>query len=166
MNNLWIRQARAEDAGAIEALNRLAFGTPEEAQIIDRLGQDGDSLASLVAHNDREVLGHIQFFKIAVDGADIAAGLGPMSVLPEVQHKGIGSGLIRLGLTLMEGQGRRLVFVLGHPDYYPKFGFSAALAAAFTAPWSGPAFMALQCGATDPEGPTGGALTYPAAFGT
>ncbi|MEL7040800.1 MAG: N-acetyltransferase [Pseudomonadota bacterium] len=162
MNTLWIRQVRAEDAEAVRALNDAAFGTPDEAQIVDQLANDGDSLASLVAHNDRQILGHIQFFKIAVDGADLAAGLGPMSVQPDVQNTGIGAGLIRFGLTLMEGQGRPLVFVLGHPDYYPKFGFSAETAAAFSAPWSGPAFMAIRFG---DAGPKSGTLTYPAAFG-
>lgn len=162
MKNVWIRQAREEDASAIQALNDVAFGTAEEAQIVTRLAQDGDSLASLVAHNDREILGHIQFFKIAVAGQDIAAGLGPMSVQPDFQKRGIGSGLIRLGLTVMEGQNRSLVFVLGHPDYYPKFGFSSALAQPFDAPWSGPAFMAL---CSSDNAPKNGVLTYPAAFG-
>ena len=162
MNNLWIRQARDEDAEAITALNDLAFGTPEEAQIVTRLALDGDGLASLVAHNDREVLGHIQFFRVLVDGADVACGLGPVSALPDVQRQGIGSGLIRFGLTLMEGAGRSHCFLLGHKDYYPRFGFSADLAADFGGPWSGPNFMAIQLGA---GGPTSGVLTYPAAFG-
>lgn len=163
MKDLWIRQARESDAEVIAALNNAAFGTPDEARIIAQLAVDGDSLASLVAHNDREIIGHIQFFRIQVDGADIAAGLGPMSVLPDHQRKGVGAGLIRLGLTLMEGQGRGHVFVLGHPEYYPKFGFSAGTAAPFKAPWSGPAFMAKRFGT---GGPTSGVLTYPAAFGT
>lgn len=162
MKDLWIRQARTEDAEAIAALNDAAFGTPDEARIVAQLAADGDSLVSLVAHNDREILGHIQFYRILLDGADNAAGLGPMSVLPDHQRKGIGAGLIRLGLTLMEGQGRSLVFVLGHPDYYPKFGFSAETAAPFTAPWSGPAFMGQRFGT---GGPASGMLTCPAAFG-
>lgn len=162
MSNLWIRQAREEDAEAIAALNDLAFGTPDETQIVAQLAADGDSLASLVAHNDREILGHIQFFRILIDGKDIAVGLGPMSVLPDRQRSGIGGGLIRFGLTLMEGMGRSPVFVLGHPDYYPRFGFEAATAEAFTASWSGSAFMAKRLGEATP---TQGALTYPAAFG-
>ena len=162
MNNLWIRQARDEDSEAITALNDLAFGTPEEAQIVTRLAQDGDGLASLVAHNDREILGHIQFFRVLVDGDDVACGLGPVSALPDVQRQGIGSGLIRFGLTLMEGAGRSHCFLLGHKDYYPRFGFSADLAADFGGPWSGPNFMAIQLGT---GGPSRGDLTYPAAFG-
>ena len=162
MNNLWIRPATPEDADTITALTDAAFGTPEEAQIIAQLAQDGDGLASLVAHNDREILGHIQFFKIWVDGADIACGLGPVSAHPDVQKRGIGSGLIRFGLTLMEGAGRTHCFLLGHKDYYPRFGFSSDLAANFSAPWSGPSFMAI---ALSDDGPSSGELTYPAAFG-
>ncbi|MHA7899380.1 MAG: GNAT family N-acetyltransferase [Henriciella sp.] len=161
MSQLWIRPATPDDAETITALTDAAFGTPEEAQIIAQLAQDGDSLASLVAHNDRDILGHIQFFKVWVDGEDIACGLGPVSAHPEVQGRGIGAGLIRFGLTLMEGAGRSHCFLLGHKEYYPRFGFSAELAAQFESPWSGPHFMAKQLNA----GPESGKLTYPAAFG-
>ncbi len=162
MKNVWIRQASEDDHNDVKALNQAAFGGEDEAAIVDALQASGDSLYSLVAHNDRDVLGHIQFFKIAVDGADIAAGLGPMSVVPDMQNRGIGSGLVRLGLQLMQGSGRPLVFVLGHQDYYPRFGFSADIAAPFCAPWEGPAFMALK---SQPDAPLDGRLTYPPAFG-
>lgn len=162
MNNLWIRPATDDDADTITALTDAAFGTPEEAQIITKLAKDGDGLASLVAHNDREILGHIQFFKVWIDGADVACGLGPVSARPDVQKRGIGAGLIKLGLTLMEGAGRSHCFLLGHKEYYPRFGFSSDLAAQFSGPWSGPNFMALELNATAPKS---GALTYPAAFG-
>ncbi|MCR9223901.1 MAG: N-acetyltransferase [Hyphomonas sp.] len=162
MNNLWIRPATDEDADTITELTDAAFGTPEEAKIITQLVKDGDGLASLVAHNDREILGHIQFFKVWIDGADIACGLGPVSARPDVQKRGIGAGLIKLGLTLMEGAGRSHCFLLGHKEYYPRFGFSSDLAAQFSGPWSGPNFMALELNSTAPKS---GALTYPAAFG-
>lgn len=162
MNNLWIRPATPEDADAITELTDAAFGTPEEAQIILKLAEDGDSLASLVAHNDREILGHIQFFRVRIDGADVACGLGPVSARPDVQGRGIGAGLIKFGLTLMEGAGRTHCFLLGHKEYYPRFGFSADLAAQFGGPWSGPHFMAIALTA---DGPEAGKLTYPAAFG-
>jgi len=161
MKDIWIRQATNDDDETITALNDLAFGGPDEARIVRQLAADGDSLSSLVVHNDREIVGHIQFFRILVEGADIAAGLGPMCVHPDHQKRGIGGGLIRIGLTLMEGAGRNLVFVLGHPDYYPKFGFDAALAEPFSAPWAGEAFMALRF---REDGPSAGALTYPSAF--
>ena len=163
MKDIWIRRAGEEDTDAIAALATAAFGSPDEAAIIARLQADGDSLYSLVAHDDRQLLGHIQFFAIAVDGADIAAGLGPMVVEPSYQHRGIGTGLVRFGLSLMQGSGRDPVFVLGHPDYYPRFGFSAEAASGFTAPWGGAVFMALR--ASD-DAPCSGTLTYPAAFGS
>jgi len=68
MSQIWIRPATDDDADLITALTDAAFGTPEEAQIITQLARDGDSLASLVAHNDRDILGHIQFFRIWIDG--------------------------------------------------------------------------------------------------
>ncbi|MEM7460758.1 MAG: N-acetyltransferase [Pseudomonadota bacterium] len=162
MNNLWIRPAIEDDAETITELTDAAFGTPEEAQIITQLALDGDSLASLVAHNDREILGHIQFFRVRVDGEDVACGLGPVSARPDVQRRGIGAGLIRFGLTLMEGAGRSHCFLLGHKEYYPRFGFSAGLAAQFGGPWSGPNFMAKRL---TENGPNSGTLVYPAAFG-
>ena len=162
MNNLWIRPASNEDADIITELNDAAFGTPEEAQIVTQLAADGDSLASLVAHNDREILGHIQFFRVLIDQDDIACGLGPVSARPDVQGRGIGAGVLKFGLSLMEGAGRTHCFLLGHKDYYPRFGFSADLAAQFGGPWSGPHFMAKEL---NPNGPSTGQLTYPAAFG-
>ncbi|MEM6534057.1 MAG: N-acetyltransferase [Pseudomonadota bacterium] len=162
MKDIWIRKAEEGDEAGIGDLCDLAFGGPEERGIAAQLTRDGDSLLSLVAHNDREILGHISFFRIGLEGAADVAGLGPMAVHPARQKQGIGAGLVRLGLTLMEGGGQSIVFVLGHPEYYPKFGFSAVLAEPFTAPWQGPAFMAKQLGDTAPPP---GRLTYPAAFG-
>lgn len=161
MKDVWIRPAREDDAEAIAALNTEAFGSPDEARIVAALERDGDGLASLVAHDDREILGHIQFFRILIDGDDIAAGLGPMCAKPGYQKQGIGRGLIKLGMTMMEGQGRQLVFVLGHTDYYPHFGFSPAVAARYEAPWSGEAFMGIEL---HEDAPRTGALTYPRAF--
>ena len=103
----------------------------------------------------------MQFFRIQIDGAPLAVGLGPMSVLPARQRQGVGSGLVRTGLLALEGAGETRVFVLGHPDYYPRFGFSAEMACNFTAPWNGPAFMTRAL--TD-AAPASGTLTYPAAF--
>ncbi len=161
MSDLWLRAARDEDTAAIAALTRAAFGGEAEVDIIEKLARDGDSLASLIAHDDREILGHIQFFPVLVDADPCAAGLGPMAVAPAHQNRSIGSQMVRFGLTLMEGQGHGLIFVLGHRDFYGRFGFSADCAAPFASPWPGPAFMARRLIASAPGS---GTLTYPAAF--
>ena len=157
-----IRPARAEDMDAIAALNDAAFGGPEEGAIVHALRRDGDSLLSLVATEPEDIIGHIQFFRILVDGGLEAAGLGPMSVMPGLQKQGVGARLIQHGLAALKEAGETIIFVLGHDTYYPKFGFSAATAKPFDAPWSGPHFMALRLA---PGGPERGTLTYPAAFG-
>tara|TARA_R110000782_G_scaffold73676_4_gene147484 strand:+ start:295 stop:783 length:489 start_codon:yes stop_codon:yes gene_type:complete len=159
--SIWIRPAHADDIDEIAKLNDAAFGQPAEGKIVRRLKRDGDSLLSLVAHDDSRIVGHVEFFRILVDGAPLAVGLGPMSALPGRQKQGIGSGLVRTGLLALEGAGESLVFVLGHADYYPRFGFSAEAAAPFDAPWSGPHFMAKRLA---DSAPVAGTLTYPAAF--
>ena len=159
--SFWIRPAHEEDLEEIVALNDLAFGDKAEGRIVRKLAKSGESVLSLVASDDAGIVGHIQFFRIDVEGAP-AVGLGPMSVHPDFQNTGIGSGLIQMGLMALEGAGESLVFVLGHPEYYPRFGFSAEEAAPYQADWSGEAFMALQL---SDEAPASGRLTYPAAFG-
>jgi putative acetyltransferase len=158
----WIRPAHADDIDDIAKLNDAAFGQSAEGKIVRKLKRDGDSVLSLIAHDDSQIVGHVQFFCIQIDGAPLAVGLGPMSVLPGRQRQGVGSGLVRTGLLALEGAGESLVFVLGHADYYPRFGFSADTAAPFDAPWSGPHFMAKRLA---DSAPVAGTLTYPAAFG-
>ncbi len=161
MIDFWTRAARPEDAGAIAALNDAAFGGPDEARIVRQLQADGDSLLSLVAETETGLVGHIEFFRILIDGQPTGAGLGPMSAQPGRQRAGIGSYLIRTGLEELDMLGETIVFVLGHDTYYPKFGFEADTAKPFTAPWSGPHFMAIRLA---PGGPASGTLTYPRAF--
>ena len=162
MNKTWIRRLKPEDLDTVATLNTLAFGSAEEAGIVRNLHADYDSLLSLVAHRHDEMVGHIEFFRILIGGKPSAVGLGPMSVLPELQGRGIGSSLVRMGLLVMAGRGESIVFVLGHPEFYTKLGFSSELAKPFEAPWSGPSFMAQ---AINPGAPEQGELTYPAAFG-
>lgn len=162
MNKTWIRRLQPEDMDAVAALNTLAFGGPEEATIVRHLHADHDSLLSLVAHREEALVGHIEFFRILIDGQPSAIGLGPMSIAPGMQKRGIGTSLVRMGLLVMAGRGESLVFVLGHPEFYTRLGFSAELARPFKAPWAGPAFMAQSVNAGAPEK---GELTYPAAFG-
>lgn len=159
---LTIRSTTPGDMDAVAALNTAAFGTPDEARITRQLQADGDSLVSLIATGeDGAILGHIEFFRILVNGKDVAAGLGPMCAAPGHQKQGIGTALIKTGMPLVEASGRQLIFVLGHPDYYPYFGFNPAVAARYEAPWSGEAFMALELSMNAPRS---GTLTYPNAF--
>lgn len=160
--NATIRATTTGDLDAVAALNDAAFGTPDEARITRQLHKDGDSLVSLVAEDeDGRLIGHIEFFRILVNGKDFAAGLGPMCAAPCKQRRGIGYALIKAGMPQVEQLGRQLVFVLGHPGYYPRFGFNPAVAARYDAPWSGEAFMAIELFETAPRS---GTLTYPAAF--
>lgn len=161
-------QVRAEhdaDFGAIRTVNREAFGTAAEADLVDALRANGDAALSLVAENDAGVVGHILFshLPIRTSARDVpAVALAPMSVLPRWQRRGVGSALVRTGLDRCREAGFEAVVVLGHPNYYPRFGFSAHLAEPLQAPFSGPAFMALDLvpGALQ----AGGVVRYPAAF--
>jgi putative acetyltransferase len=165
MIDFWTRAARPEDMDAVGALSDeafgLAFNSKDESRLIRQLHADGDSLVSLVAENDKGIVGHIEFFRILIDGQPIGAGLGPMSAKPGLQKSGIGSYLVRTGLEELDMLGETIVFVLGHKKYYPRFGFEAETAVPFTAPWSGPHFMAIRLA---PGGPASGTLTYPRAF--
>lgn len=154
------------DIEAIAALNRAAFGGEDEVEIVDRLRRDGLFVLSLVARDAEGIVGHILFsaLDVVVDGRAVCAvALAPMAVAPGRQRAGIGSRLVRRGLRMLADRGCDAVIVLGHPDYYPRFGFSAELAARLAAPFSGPAFMALELkpGAL---GGASGAVRYPRAF--
>ena len=162
MIGFWTRDTRPEDLDTIAALNDAAFGGPDEARITRQLHTDGDSLVSLVAEDESGIVGHIEFFRILIDENPLAAGLGPMCAKPGLQETGIGSYLIRTGLESLDDLGETIVFVLGHDTYYPRFGFTEEVARPFSAPWSGPHFMALRL---REGGPTSGTLKYPRAFG-
>ena len=162
-----IREEVPSDAAAIAALNRAAFGGGYEADLIARLRADRLVIASLVAQVRAKIVGHILFSMLPteVDGRTIrAAALAPMAVQPELQNQGIGSKLVEEGLKAARARRIEAVVVLGHPAYYPRFGFSADLARRLAAPFSGETFMALELvpGALDGSM---GSVSYPAAFG-
>lgn len=160
-----IREETGADHDVIWALNRLAFGCEFESRLFDRLRADELVCASLVAEDDG-IVGHVLFSNLGVtmDGWNVhAAALAPMAVTPDRQRQGIGSALVRAGLEAMASQGIEAVFVLGHPAYYPRFGFSAATASKLASPYSGEAFMALEL-APDALRGTCGQVSYPDAF--
>ncbi len=121
-----IREERAADAAAIRLVNRLAFGREDEGALVDALRESGAVICSLVAEDEGQVAGHVLYSPATLsDGDDerVVAALGPVAVLPDHQRRGIGDALIRAGLDVCREQGYGLVIVLGHPTYYPRFGF-------------------------------------------
>ena len=151
----------------IRSIHEAAFGRVDEADLVDSLRSEGMVLVSLVAEVERRMVGHILFSRMSIetsDGAVPAAALAPVAVLPEDQRRGIGGQLIRYGLDLLRRQGERIVIVLGHPDYYSRFGFSAENARALESPFPPEAFMALELSAGALKG-VRGRVRYPNAFG-
>jgi len=164
--SITVREERPEDHEVIREVNRLAFGNEGEGRLIDRLREEGRMIVSLVALEGEGVVGHILFSELPIEtreGVIPGASLAPMAVLPERQNRGIGSALVERGLALCREGGVAAVVVLGHPPYYPRFGFSAEAARNLEAPFSGEAFMALELtpGALLPHG---GKVSYPEAF--
>lgn len=161
------RPEAPEDRAVIHAINQAAFDGAFEAELVDQLREDGLFLLSLVATIDGAVIGHVLFSRLDVtlDGRAVAAAaLAPVAVLPEFQRRGIGSRLIEEGLAALPARGINAVFVLGHEDYYPRFGFSPELARRFASPFPVDAFMALELVPRALDGKSG-QVTYPPAFG-
>lgn len=140
-----IRPAGPDDHDAIRAVVTAAFGQADEADLVDRLRADGDALVELVAEEDGAVAGHILYSPLGTDTGALFAALAPVSVIPGRQRDGLGEALIDTGNALCGLAGAQAIIVLGHPDYYPRFGFSAAAAAKVKSPFPGsPAFMGLE----------------------
>lgn len=124
--NLHIRPEREEDHAVVQRVNEEAFGGQTEAKLVNRLRVHSRFL-SLVAESDGEIVGHILFTPVTLDDEDRGImGLAPMAVLPGQQGKGIGSALIETGLQACREADASAVIVLGHADYYPRFGFVPA----------------------------------------
>ena len=121
-----IRNEEEKDWAAVYALNVAAFETPAEANLVDALRQQARHVISLVAEENFAVVGHIMFSPVKLSGHSelMIMGLAPMAVAPKQQRKGIGSALVRAGLEQCKKLGCGAVGVLGHPEFYPRFGFS------------------------------------------
>jgi putative acetyltransferase len=124
-----IRPEQPADIDAIYQVVELAFGRPDEAVLVNTLRENNKFTLSLVAIIDDRVVGHILFTPITIDSGDqsfAGIGLAPLAVLPDLQSHGVGSALTRVGLDELRKQGHECVAVLGHPTYYPRFGFVPA----------------------------------------
>jgi len=124
-----IRLETLKDIDSIRYVNEQAFGQGAEAAIVDKLRKRNALTLSLVATKGNEVVGHIAFTKVTIESEDSsfeAIALAPMAVLTAYQRKGIGSQLVKAGLEECRRLGQEIVVVLGHPDYYPRFGFIPA----------------------------------------
>ncbi|MEQ1934756.1 MAG: N-acetyltransferase [Fimbriimonadaceae bacterium] len=156
-----------EERLAIRAINEAAFGGADESDLVDKLRADGHAIVSLVAELDTGIVGHIMFSRMWVRTSTAlvpAVALAPVAVIPEHQRRGIGGRLIRYGLELLQGRSERIVIVLGHPDYYPRFGFSTDKAKFIESPFPSEAFMAMEL-STDALSGIRGKVVYPPAFG-
>lgn len=163
-----IRQEQPEDADGIHRVYEEAFGRPGEANLVDALRRRGVRRVSLVAVEDGQIIGHILFSPMTIEGAQPvpdAVCLAPLAVLPSHQRHGNGANLIRLGLEECRKAGHDCVIVLGHPGYYPCFGFQPAHRYGIRCEFDVPeeAFMAMPL-AEGAFACRGGVVRYPPEF--
>ena len=144
----FIRLETAVDYEAISLGHQAAFGGVGEANLVDELRNEGMVAVSCVAEWEGEIVGHILFSRVKIhttEGTMEALSLAPMSVEPNCQRQGIGTQLVEAGLDACRKCGHQIVLVLGHPEYYPRFGFSSQLAARLPSVFGGEdAWMALE----------------------
>jgi putative acetyltransferase len=148
---LIIRPESKDDLTKITQINNTAFGQPKEGQLVKNLRKNKQFIPqlSLVAILDNELVGHILFFPIKIISKERefdSAALAPIAVLPKHQRSGVGSALVNHGLAECRNERFQSLIVLGHPDYYPRFGFKPASRWNISAPFDVPdeAFMALE----------------------
>ena len=161
-----IRPAEPGDAVGIRAVHEAAFPTRAEADLVEALVREGDAIISLIAERQGEIVGHVLLSRMAATGDGRvyrALGLAPVGVLPGFQGSGFGKALIDAALGIAGATGEEIVFLLGEPDYYRRFGFSAETAAPFASPYAGPYFMALTL-RRDYAPPAAGSAAYARAF--
>ena len=128
LKDIQIRETKVEDFNNIMEVEKQAFGYDKEAKLVVDLLADksAEPIVSLLAFYNNEAIGHILFTRAYFDGQQnqpMIHILAPLAVKPEFQRQGIGGLLIKAGLKLLEEKGSNLVFVLGHKEYYPKYGF-------------------------------------------
>jgi len=135
-----IRIENQGDILQVRSLNEQAFEQPVEADIVDKLRQACPDFISLVAEDGKIIVGHILFTPVVIEESERklqGMGLAPMAVMPGRQGQEIGSMLVKRGLEILKEQGCPFVVVLGHPEYYPKFGFEPASTYNLKSQWEG-----------------------------
>ena len=154
-----IREEKLGDIAAVRELTRRAFGQDQESNIVDALRTNGAALLSLVATANGQVVGHIMFSPLTVAENVNAVALGPMTVAPEYQRQGIGTKLIEAGNRKIKDAGYPFIIVVGHAEYYPRFGFRPAREHGIKCEWDVPddAFMVLILDQPKMQGVSGSA---------
>lgn len=164
-----VRTENLCDRLAVRAINESAFETCVEADLVDALREQAQPIISLVAVSGISVLGHILFSPVFLTGHPEVSimGLGPMAVVPEFQKRGIGSALVQAGLKQCRMLEFGAVVVLGHPTYYPRFGFASAARSGIGCEYEVPeeAFMVLELEPDYLHG-VSGIVKYHEAFGS
>lgn len=176
MSEPFIRAEQAADKNGVRAVNERAFGGRAEADIVEALHRAHAAVVALVAEVGAEVVGHILFSPVDVECASWRqglspaivkrlVGLAPMAVAPDYQRRGIGSQLVREGLARCRANGFDGVVVLGHAEYYPRFGFVPAMQFGLRSEYDVPAdvFMAIELGSGSLDG-VSGLVRYHKAF--
>jgi putative acetyltransferase len=156
-------QVRAEQVGdrqSIHDLHAACFTTEAEADLMDRLRDDGEVAISMVAEEEGRIIGHVLFSRMMAPFR--ALGLGPVAVAEGSRRQGIGATLIERGLAKARQAGWDGVFVLGEPAYYRRFGFETETAVGFGSPYAGPCFMV--CALQGPLPCHEGCVDYAPAF--
>lgn len=162
-----VRDEQPSDHAVVRRLTVAAFPTPAEADLVDRLRRRAPACVSLVGEVAERVVGHLMLSPVRLEGHSQARlmGLAPMAVVAQQQGRGVGSSLVRAALARCTATGVDGVVVLGHPTYYPRFGFVPASRFGLISDYDSPdeAFMAV---ATTPNGLDGrtGRVHYHAAF--
>jgi putative acetyltransferase len=159
-----IRPEKPADIAAIIEVVTAAFGRRQEADLVTRLRSNGDLVLSLVAENDGVITGHVAFSRLWIEHGGVRVpgiSLAPVSVLPAQQRKGTARALIGAGHLRLKTLGETIVFVLGDPGYYQRFGFSQEMAQTFDCIYQGDDLQALRL---SPDAPAAGEVIYAAAF--
>ena len=160
-----IRQETQRDIAGIRHVLRAAFAGDQEANLVDDLRRDGTLLLSMVAEAAGRVIGHVGFSRLWIEqAAQRAPGvcLAPLSVAADHRQRGVGAALVENGHAHLRTAGETIIFVLGDPAYYGRFGYSNAAAGCFDCVYAGPHFQAT---ALSNHAPKAGAIAYASAFG-